>query len=134
MGRAGAAGSQKLVGRAAIMLDANNAELSYHLMPARSFSPPAGWAAPHRAQGMQPSAHRHGQSLPPRGLSPGPQAEVRTLHVEQRGQSGAPRGLGAVPPPSPPGSSLKLAHPLLADARHKDKLAVLDLLFKASIK
>lgn len=124
MGRAGAAGSQKLVGRAAIMLDANNAELSYHLMPARSFSPPAGWAAPHRAQGMQPSAHRHGQSLPARSLSPVPQAELRTLHVEQR----------VLPPPSPPGSSLKLAHPLLADARHKDKLAVLDLLFKASIK
>lgn len=106
------------------MLDANNAELSYHLMPARSFSPPAGWAAPHRAQGMQPSAHRHGQSLPPRSLSPVPQAELRTLHVEQR----------VLPPPSPPSSSLKLAHPLLADARHKDKLAVLDLLFKASIK
>lgn len=124
MGRAGAAGSPKLVGRAAIMLDANNAELSYHLMPARSFSPPAGWAAPHRAQGMQPSAHRHGQSLPARSLSPVPQAELRTLHVEQR----------VLPPPSPPSSSLKLAHPLLADARHKDKLAVLDLLFKASIK
>lgn len=124
MRRAGAAGSQKLVGRAAIMLDANNAELSYHLMPARSFSPPAGWAAPHRAQGMQPSAHRHGQSLPARSLSPVPQAELRTLHVEQR----------VLPPPSPPSSSLKLAHPLLADARHKDKLAVLDLLFKASIK
>lgn len=50
-GRAGAAGSQKLEGRAAIMLDANNAELFYHLMPAGSFSPLRVGPLPHRAHG-----------------------------------------------------------------------------------
>lgn len=39
-----------------------------------------------------------------------------------------------LPPPVPPASSLKFSHPLLADATQRDKLAVLDLLFKASIK
>lgn len=105
------------------MSHTNNAELFYHLMPAGSFSPLRVGPLPTvpRGRGRGPP----GRAVPPTPqLSPVPQAEPRTEHVEQR----------VLPPPSPPGSGLKLAHPLLADARHKDKLAVLDLLFKASIK
>lgn len=39
-----------------------------------------------------------------------------------------------LPPPVSLSSGLKFSHPLLAAAMQRDKLAVLDLLFRASIK
>lgn len=79
----------------------------------------AAWAAQRPAQHVSPLGSLAGRTQTPSPRSLQAEIWINTFFL---------------PFPTPPSSSLKLSHRLLADAMHKEKLAVLDLLFRASIK
>lgn len=107
-----------------------------HLRPMGSFQsklvPSKPWGQWHQLTSHAGSRTPQSLPVPPSLLSGGHADPLSFLVCKQR--SGFSIFCLIFASPIPPTSGLKFSHPLLADAMQRDKLAVLDLLFRASIK